>query len=40
MLDMIEHSYIAVLILILFFLLRLCEYLDYLLFQEEVLNYR
>ena len=40
MLDMIEHSYIAVLLLILFFLLRLCEYLDYLLFQEEVLNYR
>ena len=40
MLDMIEHSYIAVLLLILFFFLRLCEYLDYLLFQEEVLNYR
>ena len=37
---MIEHSYMVELLLILFFLFRLCEYLDYFLFQEEVLNYR
>jgi len=37
---MIEHSYRAVLLLILSFLLRLYEYLGYLLFQEEVLDYR
>ena len=30
----------VLLLLILFFLFRLCEYLDYFLFQEEVLNYR
>ena len=37
---MIEHSYMVLLLLILFFLFRLYEYLDYFLFQEDVLDYR